>query len=475
MVMNVKEVLSMPLWLPTLIFIFALILIIDALGSFAFWKYTKNRLFFKASVAWGANFINFAIHGAAEVHRSITLIGHAFYFITACCLSSILCDAAGISFRSKRLIWAGVGSLALSLILYQLMQNYMISALVLDLFIAYPMLIFSFKALKKKDMPMLVKVFAVLLIVNGLHFLDYPFLHDSPVGSIVGFSLAFLLSILISILLPSLILQLGSRRHMAELESLVNERTSKLKERTQELEVMNKDNSTLLSIVCHDISTPVMIANYSLSKLMGKLKGLNAEEVSHSQKIQKNLNAVSEILRRVKDIHSAKLGKLEPQVQKMDVEPLLYEVTQMYQPLCEQKNIALNFIVKDQDKKIILLDPVLFKNQILGNLISNAVKFSENGQKIEILLSTVDEHVIIDIVDYGKGIDTQKMTALFEFNRPTSTRGTNAESGSGLGLPTVKVITEKMGGQIKVSSRADILPGAKGTIFSLKFKRASLV
>lgn len=453
----------MPLWLPTIIYIFTCILIIDSIGSFAIWKYTKNPLFLKASIAWGANFINFAIHGAAQNHAQLTLIGHAFYFITACCLSSILCDVIGERLPAKKYIGIGFLNLAASLSAFQIFQNYMLSALILDLFIAFPMIYYSYKTFAKKDSPIMAKAFGVLLAINGLHFLDYPFLHNDPIGSVAGFSFAFLLSILISILLPSLILQMSSEKYTAELESLVEERTSKLKERTHDLEQTNKDNATLVSIVCHDISTPVMIANYSLSKLMSPKSAIQLSDNTDAQKIQKNLITVSEILRRVKEIHSVKLGKLEPQIQLHDVEPHIYEVLQMYQPLSEQKNVRLDFAVKDHNKKLAMIDSLLFKNQILGNLLSNAIKFSDPGQKIEIFLSRVESEIVIEVIDHGKGIEKSKVDEIFNFNLPTSTKGTHAEAGSGLGLPTVKLITEKMGGKISVTSD-------HGTTFRLSFK-----
>lgn len=455
----------MPLWLPTIIYIFTFILIIDSVGSFVFWKYTKNALFLKASIAWGANFINFAIHGAVKDHSHLTLVGHAFYFITACSLSSILCDVLKIGFNTKKFAIVGVLTLILSLTIFEFTRSYTLAALALDLFIAFPMLFYSYQTLKKKDSPLLAKAFGIILIINGLHFLDYPFLHDDPVGSVVGFSLAFLLSILISILLPSLILQMSSEKYTSELESLVEERTGKLKERTLELERINKDNATLVSIVCHDISTPVMIATYSLTKMMNPKSTLQLSENTDAQKIQKNLSAVGDILRRVKEIHSVKLGKLEPQIQLHDVEPHIYEALQMYQPLSDKKDIKLDFIVKDSQKKTILIDPVLFKNQVLGNLLSNAIKFSDPGQKIEVLLSRIENEIVIDIIDHGKGIEKNKVEELFNFNIPTTTKGTNSESGSGLGLPTVKLITEKMGGKISVTSQ-------QGTQFTLRFKSA---
>jgi hypothetical protein len=184
---------TMPPWLPILIFIFAAILIIDAIGSFALSRLLKNKLFFKASLAWTANFINFIIHGSTKEHGTMTLIGHACYFVTACFLTSILCDVTEQKINFKNCLMAGVAMLTLSLISFWCFHSYMLSALILDLFIAIPMLFFSCFAIKNKSNDFISKTFAVLLIVNSIHFLDYPFLYNNPAGNIFGFSLAFLI------------------------------------------------------------------------------------------------------------------------------------------------------------------------------------------------------------------------------------------------------------------------------------------
>ena len=431
-------------------------------------------MFLKAGLGWTANFINFAVHGAATKNNEITLLGHSFFFITACCLAMILCDATGQKFNIKKFSLTGVFLLSLSLITYSNTGNYFWSAMILDVFIGFTLIYFSVKTLAIKETEVIAKVLAVFLILNGLHFLDYPFLYNHPTGSIFGFSLAFLMCIMDSILLPTLILQINAKKYTNQLELIVTDRTAKLIERTDELERTNNENVILLSIVCHDISTPVTIANYSLTKLIKHSGLLNSDENISILKIKQSLGAVNDILRKVKDLHAGKLGKLELKIQALDIEPLIYEVIQMHQLTCDQKNIQLEFNIKDSHKKIVLIDPVLFKNQILGNLISNAIKFTEPGKKIEIQLSKKGSHIYVEILDQGIGIDSSRLDHLFDVRKATSTPGTNSEPGTGLGLPTVKIFTEKMGGQIEVSSNTGDENNLKtqGTIFSLYFKSA---
>lgn len=472
----------MPQWLPVLILIFAVILLADAVGSFLLWRMTKNQLFLKASYAWSANFINFVIHGAAQDHAQFTLIAHSFYFITAFYLTSILCDVSEIEIKPKKYFFAGLIMIVSSLISYSITENYFLSALILDLFIAYPMISKSYQAIRKNKNDFLVKSFSILLIINGLHFLDYPFLHDSPKGSIFGFSAAFLISIFASILLPTLILQMRSKKYTLELEDIVKERTLKLFQRSIELEEINRENTALLSIVCHDIATPVTITNFVTKKLKNLFeKNLHSEEYKQIVKIDNNLNTILEILKSVREMHAVKLGKIEPKIQATLIKPLISEVCSMFEPRCEEKNIKLTFKFLDISEDLqVMIDPVLFKNQILSNLLSNAIKFSKVGMDIQILIEKHDFDAKIMIVDNGIGIPPDKIDKIFELNKETTSLGTNSEVGTGLGLPMVKLITEKMGGTIvvinnEINSNEKIadLNQQHGTTFSLEFKIAA--
>ncbi len=469
----------MPAWLSTLIFIFAAMLIIDAIGSFIMWRYSRDQMFFKAAIAWTANFVNFAIHGAFQNHGAMTLVGHSFYFVTSCCLCMILCDATAQRYQVKRFVIAGAVMVFLSQFVFMKTGSYFWSALLIDIFISAPMFYFSYKAFKKKDVEVVAKVLAAFLVLNGIHFLDYPFLYNHPTGSIIGFSVAFLLCFMDSVLLPNMILQFRAKKYASELEQIVDDRTIKLKERTAELEIINKDNVTLLSIVCHDISTPVTIANYGVAQLVTKIPLGSGKEGELVDRVDKSLKAVTEILRKVKDLHASKLGKLEPKIQELDVEPLIYEVTQMFKPRCEEKGIELRITTLDTTKKVVMVDPVLFKNQILANLISNAIKFSEYGQTIIVQVYRKNEYINIEIIDQGKGIEQSKLPHLFDFNVATTSHGTNSESGTGLGLPTVKIIIEKMGGLVSVHSNTEFnrkaggINSDVGTVISLNLRSAA--
>jgi signal transduction histidine kinase len=103
---------------------------------------------------------------------------------------------------------------------------------------------------------------------------------------------------------------------------------------------------------------------------------------------------------------------------------------------------------------------------ILRNLISNAIKFTHNGGRIDILAKQTEMHTIVTVTDNGIGMDAERINNLFDFTKPNSTPGTEKETGTGLGLLLCKDLIKKHKGEIWVESEK-----GKGTsfIFSVPF------
>lgn len=114
----------------------------------------------------------------------------------------------------------------------------------------------------------------------------------------------------------------------------------------------------------------------------------------------------------------------------------------------------------------VLVDDVAFKTSVLSNIISNAIKFSENGSKISISAKIEKEYVLVEIKDSGMGMPKELMSQVFDPHAKTSRPGTCGEKGTGYGMPLAMSYLKLMGGSITCSSE----PGA-GTTFSFKLKK----
>jgi len=97
---------------------------------------------------------------------------------------------------------------------------------------------------------------------------------------------------------------------------------------------------------------------------------------------------------------------------------------------------------------------------ILGNLISNALKFTYPNGTVSVSSEPYNDFVVIKVIDTGVGIKTENLSELFKVDKVQSTRGTAKETGTGLGLILCKELVEKQNGKIWVESKED-----EGTTF----------
>jgi signal transduction histidine kinase len=98
----------------------------------------------------------------------------------------------------------------------------------------------------------------------------------------------------------------------------------------------------------------------------------------------------------------------------------------------------------------------------LRNLVSNALKFTFSGKKVEVLARGKEDFVEVEVKDQGVGMDKKAVETLFDPERKIKSNGTNNEKGTGLGLFIVKEFVEKSGGTIRVKSKPE-----KGSSFIL--------
>lgn len=468
----------MPQWLPVLITIFAIILFLNAIGAFFSWRTTKNDLFYKMFLGWTANFINFILQGVFSESPELRLVGFTMYFYTSIFLCATLAQISEVEFNLKKYLYFSLILFPAVLICYYFCENYFRSSLLSAIFVAAPMLITGYKVLRIKNSELAIKLFAFVVLFNGFHFLDYPFLYDHPIGSLVGFSLAFLVSLFLTILVPTTLLVLSSKKYASKLEKLVEERTANLNDRTHALEQLNKENNMLLTLLSHDIASPLtVLSNLVLKEKMVLKENSIAVVDKEVLKTEQCIAKMTDILQTVKTMHATRLGKIEPQIKPTAVKPLIEDVISFYEGKLLEKNLKVTLIYKNNcEHASILADPMLFKNHVLSNIISNAIKFSNPESQIEIVIEKINATQLkIEIRDYGIGMSQELLEKVFDMNEKTNRKGTQNESGTGLGLPIVKLLIEKMSGEIFVDSfekSSSTSETKNGTAFSLIFNHA---
>lgn len=223
----------------------------------------------------------------------------------------------------------------------------------------------------------------------------------------------------------------------------------KLQER--QLKQLNKTKDKLFSIISHDLKNPFQ-SILGLTDLLLTEKELLTEDQQESLEMIKaaGLNAF-ELLDNLLDWSRMQTGKLEVHPNHIPVLELVNREVQLISPSARKKNIQIQVDIPEEYR--VYADRQMIST-VLRNLLTNALKFTPSGKRIEVLATreTHQQEIHISVKDEGMGIAKERMDTLFEIEKNKSTPGTEDEKGTGLGLVLCKEFTEQNKGRISVES-----------------------
>lgn len=252
---------------------------------------------------------------------------------------------------------------------------------------------------------------------------------------------------------------------------------SEVQSRLKAVTALSEEDRVLLGILFHDLATPISVIEFVATRYKpGVIERVDVQTLDKSYgKLQRALTSIREIVTKVKVLQELRSGKRSLVLEPVDPVEVTHEVVELYEDQLNEKNLQINIESYLNDKKWIQADRALLKNEILANIISNAIKFSPGNRLIDIcFVHDDDKHVMIQIRDYGIGIPKEMMGNIFEFSKRTTRKGTKNEPGSGLGLPLAKTCVQMMAGSIDVESYAyEKGVSGPGTSFTLRFQTAS--
>jgi signal transduction histidine kinase len=179
------------------------------------------------------------------------------------------------------------------------------------------------------------------------------------------------------------------------------------------------------------------------------------------QLIEEQTRALTRLVNQLLDLSRFEAGGLPIDPQPVDVRGLVGEVEKSFAALAVQKRIDFRVERADSLPQMVMLDPDRIRHEVLGNLLSNAFKFTPPGGTVELRATTEDGALRIDVMDTGVGIPEDELAHIFEKYYQV---GAEAKAkGSGLGLAIVKHVVDAHGGDIEVASE----PG-RGTTFRIR-------
>jgi signal transduction histidine kinase len=262
--------------------------------------------------------------------------------------------------------------------------------------------------------------------------------------------------------------KLEIERHRNHLEDLVEERTKDLVEAKVRAEESDRLKSAFLTNMSHEIRTP-------MNAIMGFTELLNSGDPSETERTQyrKFIESNSELLLRLMDdiIDLAKIesGQLSISLQPTDLKVIMDKIGPIFQKKKKQSDKDRIEIIDEisscQNRQIVNVDPIRMQ-QVLTNLIDNALKFTESGYiKISCSPELIENtrFALVTIEDTGIGMNKEQLSIIFKRFGKIEENRKKVYRGAGLGLAISKNLIELMGGKIWVTSEE-----GRGTTFLLR-------
>ena len=223
-----------------------------------------------------------------------------------------------------------------------------------------------------------------------------------------------------------------------------------LKKNNAELKENNATKDKLFSIIAHDLKNP--IGNILIiSELMANSMENNENETSGEllAMIGSQAKETMNLLETLFEWAKSQTGLIKYKPEILNLQEIIEQVVEIHNPAAILKGIIFDIV--QSDEIFVFADPNML-HAVLRNLITNAIKFTNQGGLISITAEVLPDSTKITVADNGVGMDLKTQESLFRIDTTLTTTGTANEKGTGLGLIICKEFIEKHGGRIHVES-----------------------
>ena len=253
-------------------------------------------------------------------------------------------------------------------------------------------------------------------------------------------------------------------RLLEERNQMIAERNVEIKKKAEELEITTKYKSEFLANMSHELRTPLNSV-LLLSRLLSdnNEKNLTPQQIEYAEVIQSAGQGLLLLIDEILDLSKIEAGKMEMEINKVSVSEITSDLQTLFEPVAKEKNIDFNIQIDENVPGMIDTDKMRLE-QVLKNLVSNALKFTKTGSVNLRVIPAANKKGYIDfsVIDTGIGIPADKQDLIFEAFQQADGSTRRNFGGTGLGLSISRQLSKLLGGDIAVKSS----PG-KGSQFTV--------
>ena len=230
----------------------------------------------------------------------------------------------------------------------------------------------------------------------------------------------------------------------------IQRRSDRIKTQNEELLKLNATKDKFFSIIAHDLKSPFnSIIGFSKILIDQTHQKKYDRVVRYADIIHQSSNIAMELLTNLMEWSQSQTGRIEFNPDEFDLVELIKEIELLFTDLASHKSIKIR---KEVPETLMVYADYEMVGTVLRNLVSNALKFTNPGGAITISVKKELHEYRVSVSDTGVGIPQDKISRLFRIDENYSTKGTQNEKGTGLGLILCKEFVEKHNGRIWVES-----------------------
>lgn len=255
-----------------------------------------------------------------------------------------------------------------------------------------------------------------------------------------------------------------SAEKIKETRKELSKKNKALHKENEEMSLLNDAKDRFIGIAYHDLQSPLAVVML-LSKIL-----LGNDLPDSKEKIREAYNTIydaslqmNELIKNYLNVNRIEKGLIIPNLLPVDIVKLTKNIISRYEDTAQRKQIPILFT--GSQKNVILIDSECY-SQILENLLSNAIKYTPRGKSVFIKIYTKAGETIVEVEDEGVGIKESELPFIYGKFQHLSSKPTDGELSTGLGLSIVKFLVDQLNGVISVKSKVNV-----GTKFKLSFKK----